>query len=473
MLRAESFFDSDQAIVGLMAKHLSEGRAFPLHYYGQHYLLGVEAWLAAPLFAILGPSVAALRAPVLIINVSIGCLLVWVLYRDAELGPVAALTASLFVVLAPPELATHLLVASDINPQPFLYVLLLWVIRRRPFWFGAVLGAGFLHREFAAYGGAAICVMGMLDRPKPAGSQLRAVGLAAVGFLGVWQVVQILYLYSTPTGPGSAVPGEAVRYSNVDEMLSRFNWDPGGVCWGLIEMFRTLLGILFGAVRRPLQVGGGGGVAWEGLEGLWPLLGGTLVLAFVRVVWLSIHQRTPPWRHQSAVGFYLFLVGLQSALVYVLAQGGQVAAHSLRYCLLSVLIGVGVATMFFVIERRRAFRWSFGGVMLLWAGVSASAHVGLLRVSMNYDQPTAFRQVADYLVAHRISFARSDYWTAYHVTFLSGERVHVATSEHPRISQYQAEEESHRKELVLIQKVPCVASAGHEVVAGVFWVCEP
>ena len=28
-------FNSDQAIVGLMAKHLSEGRAFPLFFYGQ------------------------------------------------------------------------------------------------------------------------------------------------------------------------------------------------------------------------------------------------------------------------------------------------------------------------------------------------------------------------------------------------------------------------------------------------------
>jgi hypothetical protein len=31
----QSFFDSDQAIIGLMAKHLIEGRAFPLFYYGQ------------------------------------------------------------------------------------------------------------------------------------------------------------------------------------------------------------------------------------------------------------------------------------------------------------------------------------------------------------------------------------------------------------------------------------------------------
>src|SRR2546428_12581251 len=62
-------FDSDQAVVGLMAKHLSELRAFPLFFYGQHYMLGVQAWLAAPFFLIGGTSVAMLRAPLVIINV--------------------------------------------------------------------------------------------------------------------------------------------------------------------------------------------------------------------------------------------------------------------------------------------------------------------------------------------------------------------------------------------------------------------
>ena len=38
----EQIFDADQAVYGLMAKHLSEGRAFPLFFYGQNYLLGVQ-----------------------------------------------------------------------------------------------------------------------------------------------------------------------------------------------------------------------------------------------------------------------------------------------------------------------------------------------------------------------------------------------------------------------------------------------
>jgi hypothetical protein len=55
------YFDSDQAIVGLMAKHLSTFERFPLFYDGLNYILGVEAWIIAPFFWIAGPSVAVMR----------------------------------------------------------------------------------------------------------------------------------------------------------------------------------------------------------------------------------------------------------------------------------------------------------------------------------------------------------------------------------------------------------------------------
>ena len=56
-------FDADQAVVGLMAKHISEGRAFPVYFYGQSYLLAVEAYLAAPVMWLLGPTEVALKLP--------------------------------------------------------------------------------------------------------------------------------------------------------------------------------------------------------------------------------------------------------------------------------------------------------------------------------------------------------------------------------------------------------------------------
>src|SRR4030095_7389773 len=87
-------FDSDQAVVGLMAKHIGEGRALPVFFYGQQYMLAVEAWLAAPLLAIFGPSVAALKMPLLFVNIATAALLIRVLHRDGGLEPWAAVMAA-------------------------------------------------------------------------------------------------------------------------------------------------------------------------------------------------------------------------------------------------------------------------------------------------------------------------------------------------------------------------------------------
>src|SRR5215471_16311019 len=75
-------FDSDQAIFGLMGKHLAEGRAFPLFIYGQNYLLAIEAWLAAPMFMLFGVSVPTLKLPLLAINVLVGILIVDLIHRE-------------------------------------------------------------------------------------------------------------------------------------------------------------------------------------------------------------------------------------------------------------------------------------------------------------------------------------------------------------------------------------------------------
>src|SRR5918994_4020507 len=91
-----SAFDSDQAIVGLMAKHLSEGRALPLFFYGQPYMLAVQAWIAAPLFVLGGASIALLKLPLLIVNAIAAALLVWTLVRHADLPPASAFLASAF-----------------------------------------------------------------------------------------------------------------------------------------------------------------------------------------------------------------------------------------------------------------------------------------------------------------------------------------------------------------------------------------
>ena len=72
----QAYFDSDQAVVGLMAKHLSELRDFPLFFYGQNYMLGVQAWIAAPFVWLGGATVTMIRLPLLIINATVPSLLI-------------------------------------------------------------------------------------------------------------------------------------------------------------------------------------------------------------------------------------------------------------------------------------------------------------------------------------------------------------------------------------------------------------
>src|SRR5262245_56842378 len=92
---AQSSFNSNQGVFGLMAKHLIEGRAFPVFMYGQNYMLAVESWLAAPLF-LAGPSVAALKLPLLAMNLAVALLLVRVLVREGGLSPAFALLSAIF-----------------------------------------------------------------------------------------------------------------------------------------------------------------------------------------------------------------------------------------------------------------------------------------------------------------------------------------------------------------------------------------
>ncbi len=53
--------DSDEAIVGLMAKHILEGKGIPTFYYGQHYMGSFEPLVSALIFAIVGVSSVALK----------------------------------------------------------------------------------------------------------------------------------------------------------------------------------------------------------------------------------------------------------------------------------------------------------------------------------------------------------------------------------------------------------------------------
>src|SRR3954468_13000038 len=98
----QAYFDSDQAVHGLMAKHIAELRAFPVFMYGQSHLLAVEAWRPAPVFAIAGASVARLKLPLLALNIVVACLLIRMFSREVGLAPSMGVLAAIFFILPAP-----------------------------------------------------------------------------------------------------------------------------------------------------------------------------------------------------------------------------------------------------------------------------------------------------------------------------------------------------------------------------------
>ncbi len=476
LLWEQASFDADQAIFGLMAKHIAEGRAFPMFIYGDQYMLGVEAWLASPLFAVFGPSVAVLKLPVVLVNVATAVLLVWVLHRDGGLKPVTALICSLFYVWASPALAGSLVQTGGGNPEPFLYVLLLWVLRDRPLAFGVVFGIGFMHREFTAYGVAAIVGLALLDSWRVTAARLRAVALAGIGYMVVWQLVRTGFVFSNPFGPGAPITAALGGGNNIEGLAGRYCWAPETIVPGLQGMFGNYLGILFGADDHRLADVGVRSVIGRtnvpGLPAFWPLLGAIFAAALARVAWISVRDRRPPWRGGGAVGAFLLLVGLQAGVAYAVARCGRLDLTTVRYALLTLYVGVGVVALFFVYETERRLRQAMVAVMLLWALASGAAHLRLLNEYLFHEPQNPHRQLATYLVGHDIHYARADYWTAYATTFLAGERVVIASTETVRINRYQREVDAHRAEAVTVQREPCRNGVGPEAVPGTYWICR-
>src|SRR2546430_4041281 len=70
LLASQPHVHSDEAIIGLMAKHIFEGRYFPFYMYGQPYNAGAawEAYLAAIAFAFFGVSVISLKSCILVLS---------------------------------------------------------------------------------------------------------------------------------------------------------------------------------------------------------------------------------------------------------------------------------------------------------------------------------------------------------------------------------------------------------------------
>jgi hypothetical protein len=453
-----AFFDSDQAIVGLMAKHLVEGRAFPLFYYGQTYMLGVDAWVAAPFFLIGGPTVAALHAATTALNVATVVLLLLMIADRGGLRPIAALVPVSFFALASPMLGRSLIEAGA-NIGPLLYVPLLWLVRRRPLWFGLVLGVGVLNREFTIYVVPVLLArdlwLGAIWQP----DRLKHWLVVAAATLATTQAIQALKPFSDMMGPGTRgalVGGDSG--STLGNVADRVAIDPRELPARVKVMAGSHLPALFGA-RQTRLTATPAGHDWL----FWPMW---LALAAMAMRAAALAVRAPPDRAGGG-GWYLAAVGTAAAAAYVVTRPAD--GFVIRYLLLTIFIPIGIVAAHVRLETRRA--WLVLPIALaITCGVASAADNGRLLVHFARGlEPNETRDLADALDARHIRVAESGYWRAYKLSFLTRERVKVASTDVVRIDEYQRLAHEAGTHVVSIDETPC---AGGERVS-LWFLCSP
>jgi hypothetical protein len=440
----QSFFDSDQAVTGLMAKHLSEGRAFPLFMYGQSYMLAVEAWAAVPIFWVVGPTVAALRLALVLMNCAVATLLIAGFWKWAGLRPWYGLVASLFFVFAPPFTSAHLVEAGGGNIEPFVWVLLLWPLRDRPFLFGAVLALGFLNREFTIYAVPVLLAGQLLTKQLFQPAVLRQWLLALVAFVVIWDGVIALKPFADLNGPGTRgemSPGAGgSQLENLTNRIARTPTDlPVKVYAFAVERMTSLLG-----ARRELD-----GIAPQGRDWVvWPLLAGAVVAAF-RIVRLA--RSRPP--ASLAFIWYVLGLGVFAAGMFVVARPLTDTTH--RYFLLALFIPVAIAAAWLALEPNPRFRAAIVAGMIGWSAVSAVDNVKQAARYVSGYEPNRIRELADALEARGLHVAEAGYWRAYKLSFLTEERLKVASDGYTRIDEYRRLADREGDRLIRVAEAPC------------------
>jgi hypothetical protein len=447
-LVTERSLDSDQAIVGLMAKHASEFRTFPLFFYGQNYMLGVQAWLAAPFFWLGGPTVVMLRLPLLLINAGV----VWGLiaaFRRLGLRPALGLVSVLPLAITTPVMSDALLRPLGAAVEPFAWILILWTLRHRPGWFGVVFCLGFLHREFVVYAAPALLLAQWREGRRWTGRDLaRAVAAFAVVWLAIDLLKRSVNVYG-PTG-GEFASGSLIMQSQQIAMwLSLEAY--GDRVWHLVshgipDMFGARGYLLSGyhGLFSALTVGSAG----AGLA-----LAAALTMAAFRLI---TGLRRTELRSSDAFAWYLGTIGVLAIVGYGLNGGLDTQTMPIvRYALFVLLVPVAILGAYLQRERHAGLRTIVIALMCVWAAATTLDATRVVREFVQSPPPNPHRELADYLVSHGIRYARGGYWDAYVVTFLAREQVVIASTEQVRISAYGALVDQHAAEAVNLVRQPC------------------
>lgn len=419
--------DSDEAIVGLMANHILEGRGIPVFYYGQHYMGSLEPILVAFAFSLFGSSSLVLRAVPLVLSLTLIPLL-YLLGREAG-GRRAGRIAAILCALPPAALVE-------------------WSSKPR---------GGFI--EIVCI--SACCLWLALRWTRqgvPRLWQSFSIGLL-LGF-GWWVNNQIVFTVGTIGVVWAAIivgrvwPVAAqLQFASLHGLSGLAGFVIGGIPFWIYNLTNNFVSFsLFGRAERPLENAIGfirdGVPIIVGAKRFWStaeVWSGDCLFAAILYGWavmrLLAHAKRPG-RHPLATALPLIFIGLTGTIFSFSAFGWLFMAP--RYLLplypaLFLLVALSfsstplvesvLACALFIILHLSSVM--VGG----WPLPGEPVVYGEDRVARDHTQ------LIEWLKERDIRWVRTNYWIGYRLAFETGERVRFLTLGEPRETRIDEYEE--------------------------------
>ncbi|HUF39500.1 MAG TPA: glycosyltransferase family 39 protein, partial [Anaerolineales bacterium] len=406
-------FNSDEAVVGLMARHINQG-ARPLFFYGQSYMGSLDAFLTAGAFRVLGETVLAIRVVQILLYLAF-LFTAWLLARRLLRDEFAAGLA-VFVMAVPPVLVvTYTSATLGGYGESLVFGNLILLLgyevlfgeRRRSWWAWGALGL---------VGGLAFWTLG-----------IAGVYLLPVAVVGLLRFRREMLPYIALAGAAFMIGSAPWWYENLandwaalDVLIGRSTlslaqttpWDrlAGLLLLGL----PALLGI-----RRP----------WESeLEPVWAQ--GLGLVLFIGLVVFIIEVRRRKWDVFAPGGG--LLLGSFTAGFFAIFLATNFGIDSTGRLLLPLYLPVGLGYGALA-SRLWALRPAAGialVVMILVFNLACvlRAAVSPAGLTTQFDPITEFDndhdvQLIGFLEANGLERGFSNYWVTYRLAFLSGEAL--------------------------------------------------
>ena len=391
--------DSDEAIVGLMARHILDGE-FPMFYWGQTHGGPHEPLLTAAFFRVFGSSTLILKL-VAILIVAAACVLIWRVGKRTVGEPAATIAGLLFWVW----------------PTAFVW----WSVKSRGFYhIGLLIGLGIL-----------LLVLRLEERDSP----LEVAGLGALVATGFWASPQTIF-FSVPALLWLAFRRVWTR------RFSILRWVPVGIAGGLFGAFPwfvhniendwVALKASPASIAMPAYGDHLRGFFVQGLPGALGLKladGSRWMAGFFGRAWYWVLLALFVWALVKLRGrtWLLLTMAILYPFLFALSPFSWFVDHPRYLYFLGPVLALLIARGLSALGWRGAIAGLVAGMVLTTAALVTMNRDGVFYPSAEgvlipEDLDPAF----DYMLAHGIEHVWADYWLAYILAFESDERI-IAT----------------------------------------------